>query len=204
MEPNWAAENLQVIRTLMERAALYRRALAPVMLLTGTVGVIAAAAGLELSISTPRGFAGFWLAVSVTPVIGALWIVRRQALRDGEPLWSPPARRVAQAVAPGFVVGLVLGLAQLQLRIGGHATLLPALWAICYGGALHAAGFFTPRGLRWFGWIVLLTGLGALLVPVSNPAQWPAAHLAMGLCFGVLHLLYGAYLYATEHRKHVA
>ena len=30
MEPNWAGEHLQVIRTLMERSALYRRALAPV------------------------------------------------------------------------------------------------------------------------------------------------------------------------------
>ena len=34
MEPNWAAEHLQVIRTLMERSALYRRALAPIMSFT--------------------------------------------------------------------------------------------------------------------------------------------------------------------------
>src|SRR6266540_1083328 len=38
MESNWAAENLRVIRTLMERSAVYRRALAPLMLLAGGTG----------------------------------------------------------------------------------------------------------------------------------------------------------------------
>ena len=37
MESNWAAEHLQVIRTLMERSAIYRRALAPIMLGTGVL-----------------------------------------------------------------------------------------------------------------------------------------------------------------------
>ena len=32
MESGWATDHLQVIRTLMERAALYRRALAPTRL----------------------------------------------------------------------------------------------------------------------------------------------------------------------------
>src|SRR6266446_9747026 len=39
MESNWAAEHLQVIRTLMERSAVYRRALAPIMIFNGIVGV---------------------------------------------------------------------------------------------------------------------------------------------------------------------
>ena len=42
MESNWAAEHLQVIRTLMERSAVYRRALAPVMIFNGCLGCIAA------------------------------------------------------------------------------------------------------------------------------------------------------------------
>ncbi len=45
METNWAAEQLQTIRTLMERSAVYRRALAPIMLFVGFVGVLAAAIG---------------------------------------------------------------------------------------------------------------------------------------------------------------
>ncbi|MDB6016752.1 MAG: hypothetical protein JWR19_1241, partial [Pedosphaera sp.] len=34
MKSDWAAEHLQTIRTLMERSAIYRRALAPVMTVT--------------------------------------------------------------------------------------------------------------------------------------------------------------------------
>ncbi len=45
MEPKWAEENLQTIRTLMERSAVYRRALAPIMLFAGLLGVTAAATG---------------------------------------------------------------------------------------------------------------------------------------------------------------
>ena len=97
MESNWAAEHLQVIRTLMERSALYRRALAPIMLLTGAVGLAAAGVGIWTRIDSPRGFIGYWLAVSLVPLIGAFLLVRRQALRDSEPFWSPPTRRVARS-----------------------------------------------------------------------------------------------------------
>ena len=37
---DWAAENLQVIRTLMERSSIYRRALAPLMVVAGLGGLI--------------------------------------------------------------------------------------------------------------------------------------------------------------------
>jgi len=45
MESNAAAEHIQVIRTLMERAAVYRRALAPVMIFNGVLGILAGAFG---------------------------------------------------------------------------------------------------------------------------------------------------------------
>ncbi len=45
MESDWAAEHLQVIRTLMERSAVYRRALAPVMTAAGVLGTLAAGGG---------------------------------------------------------------------------------------------------------------------------------------------------------------
>ena len=56
METNWAAEQLQTIRTLMERSAVYRRALAPIMLFAGFAGVLAAAGGLVFHLNSPRAF----------------------------------------------------------------------------------------------------------------------------------------------------
>src|SRR5260370_27703083 len=92
MESNWAAEHLQVIRTLMERAAVYRRALAPIMTLTGSLGTIAALVGWWVNIRTPSAFAGYWLAVSLLALAGALLLVRRHALTDAAPFWSPSPR----------------------------------------------------------------------------------------------------------------
>src|ERR1051325_5387782 len=107
MESNWAADNLRVIRTLMERSAIYRRALAPLMLLAGSLGTLAAVSGWFAHIDSPRGFVGFWLAVAVLTIAGCFLLLRRQALRDGEPMWSPPTPRVTQALLPALTAGLV-------------------------------------------------------------------------------------------------
>ena len=45
MDNHWAVENLQTIRTLMERSAVYRRALAPIMIFVGTVGIVGGLVG---------------------------------------------------------------------------------------------------------------------------------------------------------------
>ena len=41
MDADSAAECLQVIRTLKERSAIYRRALAPIMIFLGILGMVA-------------------------------------------------------------------------------------------------------------------------------------------------------------------
>src|SRR5512145_2999997 len=98
MESNWAAEHLQVIRTLMERSALYRRALAPIMTFVGVVGSSAALAGCIVRIESLTSFVGYWFAVAGLSLTGSFLLVRRQALRAAEPFWSPPTRRVALAL----------------------------------------------------------------------------------------------------------
>ncbi len=82
MESKWAEENLQTIRTLMERSVLYRRALAPIMLFAGMLGVVAAAVGLILHLDSMRAFGITWLNTAVIAVVGAFLIARRQAVKD--------------------------------------------------------------------------------------------------------------------------
>ncbi len=218
METNWAAEHLQTIRTLMERSALYRRALAPIMIFAGLIGIGAAAAGQVLGIQTQTGFIGYWMGVALAGAAGAFVLVRRQALKNAEPFWSPPARRVAQALLPPLVAGLMLGV--LVFVVWSHPSVveppndmrddagdliwLPAVWAVFYGCAMHAAGFFTLRGLRLLGWLFIAAGnliLLLLVVPREFPdLAWQNSHYLMGSLFGVLQLAYGAYLYLTEKR----
>ena len=110
MDSNWASDHLQTIRTLMERSAIYRRALAPVMLSAGIIGVAAACVSCFKPIHSNRGFAIFWMSVGIAAVAIAYLLVRRQALREHETFWSPPTRRVTEALFPPLVAGCAIGI----------------------------------------------------------------------------------------------
>ena len=214
MESNWAAEHLQVIRTLMERSALYRRALAPIMIYIGLIGSIAAIIGLSWwRTYQPPAFILFWGSVAAVAMAGSFFLVRRQALKAGEPFWSPPTRRVTQATLPPFAFGLFIGVAAFVSynRSLTYVALdvpiwLPISWVVLYGCAFHAAGFFMPRGMRVFGWAFVIAGcaIATLCLFTEVAKSIPARTFAngvMGLFFGVLHLAYGVYLYFTEQRR---
>ncbi len=205
MENNdWAVENLQTIRTLMERSALYRRALAPIMLLAGILGVISAAIGIHFRLNTVVGFTGLWLMTAALVVAGAFYIARKQAVKDNELFWSPPTKRVAQALLPPLLAGLLLGILfglGSKVRLIDFIALLPFLWSFLYGCALHAAGFFMPRGVRWFGWLYIISAsIGLYYVMLVRPIFDVNGHWLMGIFFGGLHLAYGGYLYLTEKK----
>jgi hypothetical protein len=204
MESNWAVEHLQTIRTLMERSAIYRRALAPIMLFAGVTGLVTMGLGLCLDISSSRGFCGLWLGAAAVVVTGAFLVARRQAIKDHEPFWSPPTRRVAQALLPPLLAGLSLGL---LLLVFGHGIepMVSLMWILFYGCALHAAGFFMPRGIKWFGWIFILCSCMLFYAFMLNCVDFKVnPHWLMGFFFGVLHLAYGVYLYLTEKGKNAA
>jgi len=209
MKTDQAAEHLQTIRTLMERSALYRRALAPIMIFCGFAGMAGGIAGWTLRVGSSRGFALLWMGVAVFAVVGAFLLVRRQAVRESEPFWSPPTRRVALALAPAFLAGVILTIPFLILD--WHEVVwiwwLPVVWTTLYGLALHSAGFFMPRGIRLFGWGFVLCGMAMFIVGTCLPrliSPIQQAHLVMGIIFGGLHLAYGTYLYLTEQRKNAA
>lgn len=205
MESNWAAEHLQVIRTLMERSALYRRALAPIMIYTGVLGVVGGVAGLVLHIGAAQAFIGYWAGVGLLALGGSFLLVRRQALKESEPFWSPPTRRVAQALVPPLFAGSVAGL--LGLIGPGWDFLqtwaLPAFWMVLYGCALAAAGFFMHRGIKLLGWLFVLCGCALMATRCHGGGMCSPAdgHWMMGGVFGGLHLAYGIYLYFTEQRR---
>jgi hypothetical protein len=208
MQTDWASENLQIIRTIMERSAVYRRALAPLTVAIGITGIVAAVVGHFINLDTPRGFVAFWLCVSVICLIEALFLVRRQALKDAEPFWSSPTRRVAQALAPPLFAGLAAGLPFLVWRTDNQLAtwLLVPGWMVLYGCALHSAGFFMPRGIKLLGWIFIIAACALAMLAIYNPERpmIDTANCAMGVCFGGGHLVYGIYLYFTEKSRNSA
>jgi hypothetical protein len=194
----------------MERSALYRRALAPTVAAVGITGVLGSSIGIVVGVGGAIGFVVHWLVVAVCALLAALWVVRRQALGAGEAFWSSPTKRVAAALMPAFLSGglvAILGLGQF-FKVQ-TVLVLPGLWMLFYGCALHSAGFFTPRGLRLFGWIFL--GMGAIWLciylnfnpwlPFGTPDPARNAHALMGAVFGLGHLAYAAYLHLTERKN---
>src|SRR6266702_8528742 len=176
MESNWATEHLQVIRTLMERSAIYRRTLAPIMTFNGAAGTAAAVLGWVLDIASPRAFILYWAGVGVLALSGSLLLVRRQALRESEPFWSPPTRRVTQALLPPLTAGFIIGAVVWVHADSGPQPLgnvigmlwLPLSWVVLYGCAFHAAGFFMPRGMRIFGWALIVGGCGVFALGIPD------------------------------------
>ena len=210
MPPNWAEENLAVIRTLMERAALYRRALAPVMLAVGALGTVAG--GLFLfGIGTGLHFHHRWPVLAVVGFAIALLIARLQALKAGEPLLTPPARKITGAFfLPWACAGLMtLCLLPVGSKEDSHAWLnwiLVSLWLVFYGCGLHAAAPFLVRGISRLAWGCALSGLG-IFVGLLAEARFLVVYspdLVMGATFGGFHLVAGIYLYFTEKKEPLA
>jgi len=214
METDWAAEHLQTIRTLMERSAVYRRALAPIMVWNGLIGVVGGVAGWKTEHNSARSFIVFWSTAAVLSIIGSFLLVRRQALKESEPFWSPPTRRIAQALLPPLFIGAFLnGFAAYWTWSEGAnnsyvAFILILFWLFLYGCAAHSAAFFMTRGMKLFGWIFITAGCAVLLaISMAISKDWQfhfPPHLLMAATFGGLHLAYGIYLYLTEKGKNAS
>jgi hypothetical protein len=110
---------------------------------------------------------------------------------------------VAQAMLPSLYIGLIAGLIVLSTtaaEVEEVTWTLVAVWAALYGAALHAAGFFMPRGIKMLGWLFILGGCSLTLSSMSVGAKLPitSSHVIMGVFFGGLQLAYGIYLHLSE------
>jgi hypothetical protein len=157
-------------------------------------------------------------------LVGAFVLVRRQALKSSEHFWSPPTRRVATALLPCLTTGLLLAIWFFMVCSRPSAGDPPAgmtedrrmiinlvaMWAILYGCALHAAGFYTLRGIRLLGWFFVAGGFVILFGTLVGQRQdfpvgaWQTTHWLMGGLFGLLQLAYGIYLFFSEQRGNAA
>jgi hypothetical protein len=198
----WAEDNLKTIRCLMEQASVYRRAMAPLAIIVGIFGITAAGLAEAVDWVGPDYFAGYWIGVAIFSVSAALLLIRIQALKSSEAFWSPPTRRVVNAMIPLLLAGLGLGILEMMNKSNVRTSvILAAHWMILYGGALHAAGFFMQRGIKLLGWIYIILGVFSLIFIELNIIPYLKennAHWLMAFAFGIINLAYGFYLKLTE------
>lgn len=197
-ERSKAEADLRVIRSLMERATVYRAISAPAALVAGFLSIFAATAiylNNQGSMNRPvhgRPFGAIWLIVLILAGAANAFFIWREAMRDGRPFISSGMKLSLRAIAPNLLIPAAVTLWFLVEGYKGATELqLVLTWIVFYGLALLSTALFAPRSLVCLGWAFLLT---ALAIPALRntlgdlPANLPT--MAMGLTFGLYHLIY--------------
>ena len=199
-ERSKAEADLRVIRSLMERATVYRAISAPAALVAGFLSIVAAGAiclngqtGINRA-AQGRVFAVIWLTVLILAVAANAFFIWREAKKDGRAFISSGMKLSLRAIAPNLLIPAAVTLWFLVSGYKGATEQeLVVVWIAFYGLALLSTALFAPRSLVCLGWAFLLTALA--LPALKNvlgdlPANLPT--IAMGLTFGLYHLIYAA------------
>lgn len=197
-----AEEDLRVIRSLMERATVYRAISAPTAFVAGLLSILAAIAiywndqsrALVGYVIGGREFVAIWAAVLVVAFAANTFFIWREARKTGRPFVSAGMRLALRAIAPCLLVPAAFTAWFFTTGYLGATELdLVVAWVVFYGLALLSTGLFAPSSLAILGWAFLLTGLS---VPaITNQLQDLSTDLpviTMGVTFGLYHLIYAA------------
>jgi hypothetical protein len=198
-----AEDNLRVIRSLMERATIYRAISAPVALVGGLASLIGcgilaeglptpSTESLTTTLSTTLFFFGVWMGVLAITVVGNIFFLWKESRSRGDAFLSPGMRAALCALAPCWLVAAILTVFWM-----GIPWLLPMFWMILYGLGLLATRYFAPRSIVLLGWAFVAGGLFSLLIFMGpntkeHILQLRTANLCMGGTFGLFHLIYAA------------
>ncbi|MBL9132977.1 MAG: hypothetical protein JNG86_17340 [Verrucomicrobiaceae bacterium] len=206
-----ALEHLRVIRSLMEKAHIYRAVSAPAALLGGVLALGATIWPVVHAAQT-HGDAAFsnttfllvWHGILAACTVLNVALLAREAARRGQSLVSDGMKMALRAVSPPLIVGGVLaGGLVIWLQ---NLTLAALTWVLCYGLALLATASFSPKSLTRLGWAFVIAGLVLFLVWAANGevrdlrTDLGPASLVMALTFGLLHVVYAIAVFVSRPR----
>jgi hypothetical protein len=206
-----AEEDLRIIRSLMERATVYRAISAPTALVAGLLSILAALS-IYLNDETdfsrgrlisPREFATIWLLVLALALATNTFFVWRNARNTGRPFVSSGMKLALRAIVPNLLIPAAFtGWFFTTGYKGAQELEMVVLWIAFYGLALLSTMLFAPRSLVLLGWAFLLSGLA---VPaLTNRLEEVSANLpnsAMGVTFGVYHLIYALFTWPWKRSQ---
>ena len=130
------------------------------------------------------------LVIFLLAITTAIYFTRQRAKKKEEILWTPAARRLMAEVSLPLIIGGVLLLICLSKGLIGFLAPFSLLF---YGIALFTISKFTYIEVRVLGLIEIVLGLaGAYFV------NWGILFWAIG--FGVVHIVYGIYVYFKYER----
>jgi hypothetical protein len=194
-----ALESLRVIRSLMERAHIYRAISAPAATIGGLFAVAAGGLGALSDsggwMTHPVVFLVLWLVILGVTSAANFWLLSREAARRNQPTISEGMRMAMRTILPPVGVGGILGIG--TLLWSGDMGMAATYWMLFYGLALLGTHSFSPRSLVWLGWGFIALGVALFAVLGSGCGDLQTflrsgrgASLAMAASFGLLHLIY--------------
>lgn len=194
-----ALDHLRVIRTLMERASIYRAVSAPAALVGGTLALGLAIFG-SLAQPAPGNavFLGTWIAVLILSTVVNLFLLTREVSGSIQPIFSEGLRMALRAIVPPMLTGGILGVC---LMLDGQRTTGALVWILCYGLALQATIGFAPPSIIRLARAFLIAGQAISVWYFAGRRtgcrvdDQILASLLLGITFGGFHLVYGAAVY---------
>jgi hypothetical protein len=200
-----AEDNLRVIRSLMERATIYRAISAPTALVGGLLCVIACAllyfafapSRYEDVVAYHFWFFTTWFAALALTIAANTFFIWRGARQRGEPFISSGMKLALISLLPSMLCAVFFILFVYKFI---HASFfLPAVWMLCYGLGLLATSHFAPRSMILLGWVFLVAGFVAFPFLLhcdytfsGPPNFYAASNFLMGTTFGLFHIIYAA------------
>ena len=196
-----AVEQLRVIRSMMERATIFRA-------LSGETALMGGAVALAVAWLSEGGhgwaWAGWWLGgLALALAFNVFQILRMRATHQ-RPFWSSGLRLALRGALPSLIAGGFLGL--LAVRSGSEQA-AACLWTLHYGLALLAIREFAPKSMVWLGWAFVVFGVAAAAGTtgvVDFLAEWTSdvnGSRLMAIAFGGFHLVYGGLIVTTGARE---
>jgi len=202
MDADKAAENLTIIRQLMERPIRYSTMSGLSGILAGCAALGGVAADAWVSDNLPNDALWInmlvWAGVFITAFTSSAVLTYIRERKQGMPFWSPIKRRILMTILPPFVAGVGLTLAIMHRWQTGDGPnqwgLVPPIWMLFYGVALWQIGLFSAIELRAMGVAFILAGLiTAYRYQYTIPGLQPgsAPYWTLGITFGGFHIVYG-------------
>jgi hypothetical protein len=175
-----ALDNLQFIRSTMERAGSFTAVPGWGMVGVGVTALVATV--LAWLQPTVELWMAVWLGAAAVAIVIGGWAMARKAHRVNDPILSGPGRRFGLSFLPPMVVG---GLLTVVLYRTGLPQVLPGVWLLLYGTGVVTGGAFSVRPVPLMGLCFMLLGAVAVFAPA-----WLGPWL-MTLGFGGLNIAFG-------------
>ena len=191
MELDRALAQVAEIQDQLTRADVYRGYRSVPVAASGIIGLIAAwlqPAGLP---ADPVAFVGYWTVIAICAgFVGVSEIVYNYVVHDAA-LARRRTRRVVGQMLPSLLGAAIITGSFVHLS-AELVSLLPGIWAICFGIGIFASRPFLVRASGWAALYFYAAGVALLWTARAHESL---SGWSVGGTFGVGQLLTAAVLY---------